>query len=136
MTIFTIFTIYVSNATVILVVENFEKEKTKTKQNNKINKSNGWWSQEIVKEFNFLITQIEEKRKKKRKKRNENLSTQQPKFTQGASTAQIYFILIGVVVVVVEGRHGWDRCFVAIKYRWAKWRTQLMQGIAARHLFF
>ena len=50
-----------------------------------------------MKEFNFLITQIEEKRKKKRKKRNENLSTQQPKFTQGASTAQIYFILIGVV---------------------------------------
>lgn len=37
------------------------------------------------------------KKKKKRKKRNENLSTQQPKFTQGASTAQIYFILIGVV---------------------------------------
>lgn len=57
------------------------------------------------------------KKKKKEEKRNENLSTQQPKFTQGASTAQIYFILIGVVVVVVEGRHGWDRCFVAIKYR-------------------
>lgn len=50
-----------------------------------------------MKEFNFLIAQTEEKRKKRGKKRNENLSTQQPKFTQGASTAQIYFILIGVV---------------------------------------